>query len=64
MFVLLLKTEHGWTDYLGSGGNEWPSEKDAWNAARELEKVGFCIDGNYEWDVIHAEDLNRYSLIS
>jgi hypothetical protein len=64
MFTLLLKTEYGWTDYLGHGDNEWSTEEAAWAAARSLEEVGFSADSDYEWRIISADDLSRYDLIA
>jgi len=64
MFTILLKTEYGWTDFLGHGDNEWPTEEAAWAAVRNLEEVFFSADSDYKWHVIPTDDLSRYDLIA
>lgn len=61
--TILLRTKHGWTDYLGCGDNQWSTYSDAQNAIKALEEVGFSKDPS-DWKIILTSDLSNYSIVS
>ena len=65
MFVLLLKTRHGWTDNIGScasaDANQWPTEDAALAAAAEINQVMGTIG---EWRVVEKDRLSSYDLVA